>query len=90
RNDTREPSTVKRALVLDAQQRSALATTRALGRHGVDVVTADSTSSTLAGKSRYSRASLVYPCPYREPDAFIAALPALASEAEVDVILPMT
>jgi predicted ATP-grasp superfamily ATP-dependent carboligase len=77
-------------LVLDAQQRSALATTRALGRHGGDVVTADSTGSTLAGKSRYSSASLVYPCPYREPDAFIAALPALAAEAEVDVILPMT
>ena len=79
-----------RVLVLDANQRSALAATRALGLSGADVVTADSTERTLAGASRHARHRLVYPCPYQTPDAFRARLPAIAGQAGVDVILPMT
>ncbi len=81
---------MKRALVLDARQRSALATTRALGRQGIEVVTADSVAITLAGSSRYSCDALVYPCPYETPDDFAAALPGLAAEADADVIMPVT
>ena len=79
-----------RVLVLDANQRSALAATRALARSGAEVITADSTEKTLAGASRFSTSQLTYPCPYKSPDDFCATLPGLTRGAAADVLLPMT
>lgn len=79
-----------RALVLDANERSALAATRALGRAGVSVATAERRGESLAGHSRYSVASWTYPDPYEDPDGFVGALPELAHRAGAGVILPMT
>ncbi len=79
-----------RVLVLDGNQRSALAATRALGLSGAEVITADSRRPTLAGASRHASGSLTYPCPYTQPAAFREAVPALAHGAGVDVVLPMT
>jgi predicted ATP-grasp superfamily ATP-dependent carboligase len=79
-----------RVLVLDANQRSALATTRSLGRRGIPVIAADEVSRTLAGASRYCRETLTYPSPYSNPDAFVGAVQAALTARAVDLVLPMT
>jgi len=77
-------------LILDANQRSALAATRSLGTKGIHVVVADETEKTLAGTSKYCRESLVYPSPYENPEAFIATLKKDCVEHAIKVIFPMT
>jgi predicted ATP-grasp superfamily ATP-dependent carboligase len=77
-----------KVLVLDAHQRAALAATRSLGRAGFAVATADERTHTLAGASRWSAQELVYPSPYRDPDAFVAW--ATAELEFFDAALPMT
>lgn len=79
-----------RILILDANQRSALAATRSLGARGLSVITADTTPSSLAGSSRYAMLHAVYPPPHAQPDAFIATLQTLMERHRVDVLLPMT
>lgn len=79
-----------RVLVLDGNQRSALAATRALGRQGIPVVVAGETRKTLAGSSRYRSDGFVYPSPYEHPEHFIATIRAEAAARNVRVILPMT
>ena len=81
---------MEKILVLDANQRSALAVTRALGQHGIPVVTGDVTRRTLAGASKYSRASIVYPSPHEAPDDFLAALSSTLLQSGIDVLFPMT
>jgi predicted ATP-grasp superfamily ATP-dependent carboligase len=82
--------TLEPVLVLDANERSALAATRSLGRRGVPVVTAEATPVTLAGASRYCRASFVYPSPYREPARFLHVVRTEAAARGTRLILPMT
>lgn len=77
-------------LVLDADQRAALAVTRALGRAGLTVLTGDSGPTSLAGVSRFAAGHLRYPSPYHEPDAFIAALGPLLERHRIGVLLPIT
>jgi len=77
-------------LVLDATQRSALAATRSLGRHGYLVLTADSDPATLAGASRFSARALQYPDPYTEPLAFIDWMAQCLARETIDIVLPMT
>ena len=77
-------------LVLDANQRSALAATRALGKKGISVVTGDATRRTLAGSSKYSAASIVYPSPYDAPAAFVSALSGIITQHRIDTLFPMT
>jgi len=81
---------MKRVLVLDANQRSALATTRSLGRHGVSVFSADETDSSLSGSSRYSKQYLVYPSPRLEPGSFITQIIQYIDRYQIDMLLPMT
>ena len=77
-------------LVLDAKQRSALALTRALGEAGHTVITADDDKQTLAGSSRYSAHSIVYPSPYTSPSQFIDFLKHFLQTNAIDVIYPTT
>lgn len=79
-----------RVLVLDANQRAALAVVRSLGRRGLEVVAADCTSSTLAGASRFALESLVYPDFEVNPDAFLQWLSETIATARIDIILPVT
>jgi predicted ATP-grasp superfamily ATP-dependent carboligase len=58
-------------LVLDANERSALAVTRSLGRAGYTVLVAADRPNSLAGASRYSSGELQYPSPYQSPQAFL-------------------
>jgi predicted ATP-grasp superfamily ATP-dependent carboligase len=79
-----------RVLVLDAAQRSALAAVRSLGARGHEVITADSSKTTLAGASKYSRAHWVYPDPYATPADFLTWAASTLPRSEVQVALPMT
>ncbi|VAW71549.1 ATP-grasp enzyme-like protein [hydrothermal vent metagenome] len=81
---------MKTVLVLDANQRSALATTRSLGGHGVTVFTADDTRSALAGSSRYSHKYFQHPAPLSKPEEFITSIRSIATVHIIDIILPMT
>lgn len=81
---------MKKVLVLDARQRAALAVTRTLGKHGIDVSTADETETALSGRSRYSRIYHTYPSPRTEPGAFIPAIGELCNAHDIDLLLPMT
>ena len=81
---------MKRVLVLDANQRSALAVTRSLGRQGVPVITAEESSSALAGTSRFAQQHLEYPSPKHNPDQFVDILCKLVRQHNIDMLLPMT
>jgi len=81
---------MKRVLVLDAGQRSALAVTRSLGKKGVPVFTAEETPRALAACSRYSKQFFTYPSPRFLPDGFVEVLARLVNEQRIDVLLPMT
>lgn len=77
-------------LVLDANQRSALAVTRSLGRKNITVLTADESHSALAGSSHHSGQYLIYPSPRLDPDHFVESLKQLVKEYHIDILLPMT
>lgn len=79
-------------LVLDANQRSALAVTRSLGRRPgqVRVITADSTPSALAASSRYSSAYLRYPCPVSKPRAFLEFIGEAVRRHGIGFLQPVT
>lgn len=81
---------MKRVLILDASQRSALAVTRSLGRQGVPVFTAEETQGALAGCSKYSKQSFSYPSPRLHPERFIEVLAELVKDQHIDMLLPMT
>jgi len=79
-----------KVLILDANQRSALAATRSLGRRGVSVTAADETRTTLAGSSKYCQERMTYPSPFRHPDLFLATLRSEILQRQIDVVFPMT
>lgn len=81
---------MKRVLVLDANQRSALAVTRSLGRRGIPVFTAEENPAALAGFSRFSIQHFEYPSPRLEPERFVDVVAGLASDQRIDILLPMT
>ncbi len=76
-------------LVTDANERSALAVVRSLGRSGRRIVTCAATAPSLAGRSRYSARSATVPDPLREPDGFADAVAMLAREEAAQFILPI-
>lgn len=77
-------------LILDGQQRSALAATRSLGRHGVLVHVADTQCATLAGTSRYARSQLIYPDPRTDAGQFTDWVFETASRLDIEMVLPLT
>ena len=81
---------MKRVLVLDANQRSALAVTRSLGKKGLTVYTSEEDANALAGYSRYSKAHFTYPSPRLEANSFTEALARLIEQQQIDLLLPMT
>lgn len=81
------PETV---LVLDGNQRSALATTRSLGRRGLRVIVGDERSSSLASRSKYAAGSFRYPSPETASDAFVDAIAEAALQYGAGVLLPLT
>lgn len=78
------------AIVLDGDQRSALATVRSLGRLGITVIVAEARPHSLAASSRFCRASLVCPDPSSESQAFEQWLAELNRQYPGAVVMPMT
>lgn len=81
---------MKKVLVLDANQRSALAVTRSLGKRNIDVFTAEETVTSLAGASKFSIKNYTYPSPASSSGEFIEALSKLVKQQHIDMLLPMT
>lgn len=79
-----------KVLILDANQRSALAAIRSLGKKAVPTIVADVTKETLAGASKYCAESMIYPSPYTNPEDFIDTLRDMAAKKSIGVIFPMT
>jgi predicted ATP-grasp superfamily ATP-dependent carboligase len=80
-----------RVLVLDANQRSALAITRSLGRRpGIAVLTADTTQRALAGASRFSSRYLQCPSPHDDTEAFLDWLAQTVEQEAVSHLFPAT
>ena len=78
-------------LVLDANQRSALAATRSLGRQlDATIITADDTVDALAKHSQFSHSYTQYPSPRLEPNAFCEWLVHFITENNISEIYPMT
>lgn len=77
-------------LVLDANQRSALAVTRSLGAKGVRVIAADTFSNTLSASSKYCSETFSYASPYDQSDRFISDLQKEMRNRAIDVLFPMT
>jgi predicted ATP-grasp superfamily ATP-dependent carboligase len=77
-------------LILDANQRCALAATRSLGKKGIPVVVADETKKTLAGSSKYCKESFAYPSPYEYLEDFITIIKKECIERNINIIFPMT
>jgi len=81
---------MKTVLVLDANQRSALAVTRSLGKLNIPIFTAEETPTALAGASRFSNRHFSYPSPKLHPVDFITTLKNLINDYHIDIIIPMT
>jgi predicted ATP-grasp superfamily ATP-dependent carboligase len=77
-------------LVLDADQRSALAVTRSLGRKGITVFTSDSKPAALAGRSKYSFAYLQSPSAAENPGEFISWLSDTLAQYRIEFLQPVT
>ena len=70
--------------------RSSLSVTRTLGKHHIQLITADETKSALSGCSRYSQQYVTYPSPLTEPEQFSLAVTELCKKENIDIVLPMT
>lgn len=81
---------MKRVLILNANQRSALAVTRSLGRHGVPLITADETQAALAGCCRYSQKYHQHPSSLSQPEQFLLAITNLCKNESISIVIPMT
>ncbi len=81
---------MKKVLILDAEQRSALAVTRSLGQKQITVFTASETVPALAGQSKFSDTHFLYPSPRLKPEQFIESIDKLIIENSIDILLPMT
>jgi len=78
-------------LVLDANQRSALAVTRSLGSiANYKITTADSTPSALAGCSRFSCDYLQSPSSESTPDEYLNWIILEQAKHQFDLIIPVT
>jgi len=92
-NRSRESNNIMksgRVLVLDANQRSALAVTRSLGRSGVSVDTADYTPTSLAGESRFSQRYFKSPNVIEDPCEYLSWLSNILTANDYDGVFPVT
>jgi predicted ATP-grasp superfamily ATP-dependent carboligase len=87
------PSNVhpSRILVLDANQRSALAVVRSLGKHkNIQVFAADETIESLAGNSKYCHSYFQHPSLISEYSAFTQWLSEFVQSNAIDYVFPVT
>lgn len=84
------PNDISKVLVLDANQRSALAIIRSLGQHGLKVIAADQFTNSIGAASRFASASVTYPDPATSPNAFVSEVIATVERLEIDTVIPAT
>jgi len=77
-------------LITDGDQRASLACTRSLGAAGFDCFVIGPRTGSLAGSSRFCRASAPAPDPLTDPEGFRRTVLALLAEWRCDVLLPIT
>ncbi len=78
-------------LILDANQRSALAATRSLGKQlNTVIITADETPIALAQHSLFSTRYVQYPSPRLAPTAFCQWLVGFVADHNISAVYPMT
>jgi predicted ATP-grasp superfamily ATP-dependent carboligase len=81
----------QKILILDANQRSALAACRSLGVNPNNTIyTADDSTKALAGHSRYSKKYAQHPSPKLNPEAFCDWLKQFVADEKIDIVYPMT
>ena len=78
------------AIVLDGEQRSALAVTRSLGRKGIKVTVGAVNNPSLSSCSRYCTRSFEYPSPYNDPIGFIQAIRDFTKISPNSILFPIT
>ncbi len=76
-------------LVLDGEQRAALAVVRSLGRQGCEVHVGSHVPESLAGGSRFADSESLLPSPFLGVDAYTAAVGRLARARSANVIIPV-
>lgn len=81
---------MSKVLILDGNQRSALAATRSLGAKGIPVVVGEDVPQSLAASSKYCSESVVYTSPFTSPESFLADVHHEARKRGVTTILPIT
>ncbi|MCB9478345.1 MAG: ATP-grasp domain-containing protein [Deltaproteobacteria bacterium] len=79
-----------RVLVLDGEQRSALAVTRSLGRAGHEVFVGAASVSCLAGVSKHAKRTLVLPDPSEDATAFAGAVVEACVRFNIELLQPVT
>jgi predicted ATP-grasp superfamily ATP-dependent carboligase len=79
-----------KVIVLDGAQRSALAAARSLGRQGIAVYTADTGTTCLASRSRFSAGHVQLPSPLASAENFTASIGTAAERLGATVLMPMT
>lgn len=83
-------ATARPVLVLDADQGSALAIVRSLGRRGIAAACAAAQTEPIAAYSRYASESLRYPDPLTEEAAFIEWLAQRQRRHPDELVFPVT
>ena len=78
------------AIVLDGDQRPALAITRSLGKRGIRVTVGAETKPSLASCSRFCADSFEYPSPYQDPEGFFQAVLLRTRGLRQAILLPVT
>ena len=80
------------AIILDGNQRSALAVTRSLGKQGIRVAVGAEQVDSLSSRSKYChcRSSFSYLSPFTDPHGFIQTVKDYASTCDRPVLFPMT
>jgi len=79
-----------RILVLDGNQRAALAVVRSLGSKGLWVAVGESSSSSLAGSSRFCSRQTDYADPFTSPRRFFEDILATIQELGISFLMPIT
>jgi predicted ATP-grasp superfamily ATP-dependent carboligase len=82
--------TVKTAIVLDSDQRSALAITRSLGQNGIRVINGEYRPRSLAGLSKFSKGHFTYPDPRANTELFLRAIESVVNDNKEALLLPVT
>ncbi|MDC0661948.1 carboxylate--amine ligase [Marinobacter sp. SS21] len=79
-----------RILVLDGNQRAALAVTRSLGSKGLWVGVGESSDMSLAGSSRYCSRTMRYQDPFSSTQGFFNEILDIIKQYNITFLLPIT